>query len=106
MLVLLGKSEVEKDVDWIVVDVVDVYVIKVMVDVIEGSTVELVGSWVDVGAPVGNELGHVDEGIEEIDVNVSVGIVDFKEVLDEDVWMCVEVGAVVMVDCKVEITGN
>ena len=38
MLVLLGKSEVEKDVDWIV----DVYVIKVVVDVIEGNTVELV----------------------------------------------------------------
>ena len=35
-----------------------------------------------------------------------MGIVDFEEVLDEDVWMCVEVGAVVMVDCKVEITGN
>ena len=38
MLVLLEKSEVEKDVDWIV----DVYVIKVVVDVIEGNTVELV----------------------------------------------------------------
>ena len=38
MLLLLGKSEVEKDVDWIV----DVYVIKVVVDVIEGNTVELV----------------------------------------------------------------
>ena len=37
-----------------------------------------------------------------------MGIVDFEEVIDEDedVWMCVEVGAVVMVDCKVEITGN
>ena len=41
MLALLGKSEDEKDVkdvDWIV----DVYVIKVVVDVIEGNTVELV----------------------------------------------------------------
>ena len=38
MLVLLGKSEVEKDVDWIV----DVYVIKVVVDGNEGNTVELV----------------------------------------------------------------
>ena len=56
-----------------------------------------VGVWIDV---------KEDEGIEEIDVNVSVGIVDFEEVLDEDVWMCVEVSAVVMVDCKVEITGN
>ena len=35
-----------------------------------------------------------------------MGIVDFEEVLDEDIWMCVEVSAVVMVDCKVEITGN
>ena len=35
-----------------------------------------------------------------------MGIVDFGEVLDEDVLMCVEVGAVVMVDCKVGITGN
>ena len=72
-----------------------------------GEIVEkIVGLSVGVGAPVGNELGHVDEGIEEIDVNVSVGIVDFEDVLDVDVWMCVEVGAVVMVDCKVEITGN
>ena len=38
MLALLGKSEDEKNVDWIV----DVYVIKVVVDVIEGNTVELV----------------------------------------------------------------
>ena len=38
MLALLGKSEDEKDVDWIV----DVYVIKVVVDVIEGNIVELV----------------------------------------------------------------
>ena len=35
-----------------------------------------------------------------------MGIVDFGEVLDEDVLMCVEVGAVVMVDFKVGITGN
>ena len=35
-----------------------------------------------------------------------MGIVDFGEVLDEDVLMCVEVAAVVMVDCKVGITGN
>ena len=56
-----------------------------------------VGDWIDV---------KEDEGIEEIDVNVSVGIVDFGEVLDEDVLMCVEVGAVVMVDFKVGITGN
>ena len=38
MLALLWKSEDEKNVDWIV----DVYVIKVVVDVIEGNTVELV----------------------------------------------------------------
>ena len=35
-----------------------------------------------------------------------MGIVDFGEVLDEDVSICVEVGAVVMVDCKDGITGN
>ena len=38
LLVLLGKSEVGKDVDWIV----DVYVTKFVVDVIGGNTVELV----------------------------------------------------------------
>ena len=38
MLALLWKSEDEKNVDWIV----DVYVIKVVVDIIEGNTVELV----------------------------------------------------------------
>ena len=38
MLALLGKSEDEKNVDWIV----DVYVTKVVVDVTGGNTVELV----------------------------------------------------------------
>ena len=122
MLVLLGKSEVEKVVDWIVVlDVIGGDTVELVMDMVEewgiligfsgfgvGDIVEkLVGLWVGVGVPVCTELVKIDDFIEDIEVDGSEYIVNVEEDDDANVWMYDEVGTVVMVDfTNVDVTRN